>query len=108
MSAFGPIHTERKLRRFGVLDLEWVPGEVLPMPVRTELSIEGITDPIVVNLPPTKTRTSPLQLRLAGYYDQQPVDENDEEPVMQERYEVFKTVADLVEFMMVREHRGIG
>ena len=107
MSAFGPIHTERKLRRFGVLDLEWVPGEVLPMPVRTELSIEGITDPLVVNLPPAKTRTSPLQLRLAGYYDQQPVDESDEEPVMQERYEVFKTVADLVEFMMVREHRGM-
>jgi len=107
MAVFGPINTERKLRRFGVLDLEWVPGEVLPMPVRTELAIEGITDPLVVNLPPAKTRTSPLQLRLAGYYDQQPVDEADGELVMQERYEVFKTVADLVEFMLVREHRGM-
>ena len=26
---------------------------------------------------------------------------------MQERYEVFKTVAELVEFMLVREHRGM-
>ena len=109
MAVFGPIHTERKLRRFGVLDLEWVPGEVLPMPVRTELSIEGITSPLVVNLPPAKIRTSPLQLRLAGYYDQQALDEDEDggEAVVQERYEVFKTVVDLVDFMLVRKHRGM-
>jgi len=105
--AFGPITTERKLRRFGVLDLEWIPGEVLPMPERAELEIEGIADTLIVNLPPSKTRTSPLELRLAGYYDQQPVDEEGGEPVMAERYEVFKTVAELIDFMMVREHRGM-
>jgi len=105
--AFGPITTERKLRRFGVLDLEWVPGEVLPMPERAELQIEGISETLTVNLPPAKSRTGPLELRLAGYYDQQPVDEEDGEPVMQERYEVFKTAAELVDFMLVREHRGM-
>ena len=107
MAVFGPIKTERKLRRFGVLDLEWVPGEVLPPPERTHLVLEGVSEPLVVNLPSRKTRTAPLALRLAGYYDQQPVDEEDSEPVMQERYEVFKTVAELVEFMLVREHRGM-
>lgn len=102
--------TERKLRRFGVLDLEWVPGEVLPMPERTTLAVEGISEPLVVNLPPHKTRTSPLELRLAGYYDHCPEsDDGDEdgEPVMAERYEVFKTVAELLEFMLVRQHRGM-
>ena len=107
MASFSPITTERKLRHFGVLDLEWVPGEVLPMPERTRLVIDGIHDELVVNLPPRKTRTSPLVLRLAGYYDQQPVDEEDGNSVMAERYEVFKTVAELVEFMLVREHRGM-
>ena len=77
------------------------------MPERAVLQIDGIADPLVVNLPPSKTRTAPLELRLAGYYDQQPVDENDDEPVMAERYEVFKNVADLVDFMLVREHRGM-
>ena len=107
MASFSPITTERKLRHFGVLDLEWVPGEVLPAPERTRLVIDGLRDELVVNLPPKKTRTSPLVLRLAGYYDQQPVNEEDSDPVMAERYEVFKTVAELVEFMLVREHRGM-
>lgn len=107
MASFSPITSERKLRHFGVLDLEWVPGEVLPMPERTTLEIEGITEPLVVNLPPAKSRTAPLQLRLAGYYDQQPESADDEEPVMGERYEVFKTVAELVDFMLVSEHRGM-
>lgn len=107
MAEFGPITTERRLRNIGVLDLEWVPGEVLPMPESTMLEIEGIRAPLVINLPPAKTRTAPLQLRLAGYYDQQPECEDEEEPVMVERYEVFKSIAELVEFMFVREHRGM-
>ena len=32
MPVFGPIATDRKVRRFGVFDLEWVPGEALPAP----------------------------------------------------------------------------
>jgi len=107
MAEFGPITTERQLRNIGVLDLEWVPGEVLPMPESTMLEIDGIRAPLVINLPPVKTRTAPLQLRLAGYYDQQPECEDEEEPVMVERYEVFKSIAELVEFMFVREHRGM-
>lgn len=112
MAVFGPINTERTLRRFGALDLEWVPGEVLPMPERTTLDIDGISTPLVINLPAAKTRTRPLELRLAGYYDQQPeCDEKghvvDEEPVMVERYEAFKTVAELIDFILVRENRGM-
>jgi hypothetical protein len=113
MSVFGPINTERSLRRFGALDLEWVPGEVLPMPERTTLEIEGISDPLVVNLPAAKNRTRPLELRLAGYYDQQPVDDGEHEDpgdggrVMEERYESFRTIAELIDFMLVREHRGM-
>ena len=108
MAIFNPINSERKLRRFGVLDLEWVPGEVLPMPERAELEIEGISEPLIVNLPPKKTKTRSLELRLAGYYDWQPRDEEDDgEPVMQERYEVFKSVEELIEFMLVRQHRGM-
>ena len=65
------------------------------MPERTTLEIEGISEPLVVNLPPSKSRTAPLELRLAGYYDQQPENDDDDEPVMVERYEVFRTVAEL-------------
>ena len=114
MAVFGPINTERKLRRFGALDLEWVPGEVLPMPERTTLAIEGISAPLAINLPAAKTRTRPLELRLAGYYDQQPIAEDrrcvtaeGETPVMEERYESFRTIAELIDFMLVREHRGM-
>jgi len=77
------------------------------MPERTTLEIEGITEPLVVNLPPSKSRTEPLKLRLVGYYDQQPQNDDDDEPVMVERYESFRTVAELVDFMLVSEHRGM-
>ena len=78
------------------------------MPERAELEIEGITEPLVVNLPPKKTKTRPLELRLAGYYDHQPLDDEENgESVMRERYEVFKSVEELVEFMLVRQHRGM-
>lgn len=107
MASFSPITSERKLRTFGVLDLEWVPGEVLPGLVSTTLEIEGIKEPLTINLPPAKRRTAPLQLRLAGYYDQVPEDDVDGETVMAERYMVFKTVVELIDFMFVREHRGM-
>jgi hypothetical protein len=107
VASFSPITSERKLRTFGVLDLEWVPGEVLPSLVSTPVEIEGITAPVTINLPPTKKRTSALQLRLAGYYDQVPEDDIDGETVMAERYVHFKTVAELIDFMFVREHRGM-
>ena len=109
MSEFGPITSDRKIRRFGALDLEWVPGEVLPLPESTELLISGISKPLTINLPPRQVRTGPLQLRLAGYYDQMPAsdDELDSDPVMVERYEHFTTISDLIDFLLVREHRGM-
>jgi hypothetical protein len=107
MSEFGPITSDRKIRRFGALDLEWVPGEVLPLPESTELHIAGISKPLVINLPPRKVRTDALVLRLAGYYDQVPTSEDGEDAEMVERYEHFTTIADLIDFLLVREHRGM-
>jgi predicted secreted protein len=107
VSKFGPITTDRKIRHFGVVDLEWVPGEVLALPEATELKIDGIVDPLVINLPPRKVRTEPLQLRLAGYYDQVEEEDADGELLMNERYEHFRTIEELIDFLLVREHRGM-
>jgi hypothetical protein len=107
LPVFNPITTERKLRRFGVLDLEWVPGEALTTLVNTEVQVEGVRRRFRVPLPVGKTMTGPLQLRLAGYYDQQPVgDEGGAEPRMEERYFCFPTIRELVNFLLSREHRG--
>ena len=110
MPVFNPIVTDRKLRQFGVLDLEWVPGEALPALVNTEAVIEGIRAPFRVPLPVAKRMTTALQLRLAGYYDQQPVDldedDPDSEPEMVERYKCFGSIRELINFLLVRETRG--
>ena len=66
MAVFGPILSDRKYRRFGVLDLEWVPGEALPLPVNAEVEIEGIHEIYKLPLPVAKRTTSPLKLRMAG------------------------------------------
>jgi len=105
MPVFNPITSERRLRRFGVLDLEWVPGEVLPPLHNTEVRVEGVRRSFRVPLPVRRTMTGPLRLRLAGYYDQQPEGgENGAE--MRERYCCFRTVRELVNFLLTREHRG--
>ena len=110
MAVFNPITTDRKLRRFGVFDLEWVPGEALPALVNTEVAIEGIRETLRVPLPVTKRMTSALQLRMAGYYDQIAVDldsdASDSEVEVVERYQHFGTIKELVNFLLVRETRG--
>ena len=107
MPVFNPIRSERKLRRFGVLDLEWVPGETLPELVNTEVRIDGIRKKLRIPLPVFKRMTGPLQLRLAGYYDQVPAAaEGDDEPEMQERYRHLSTIRELVDYLLVREMRG--
>jgi hypothetical protein len=106
MPVFGPITSERKLRRFGVIDLEWVPGEELPPLEHAEVKIDGIRRRIQVPLPVSKCMTSALQLRIAGYYDKQPVAGDDEEPDLVERYQCFRTIRELVDFVLVRENRG--
>jgi len=105
---FNPIKSERKVRRFGVLDLEWVPGDALPTLVNTEIKVDGIRQRTRIPLPVAKRMTSPLQLRLAGYYDQQPegADGGDDEVEMVERYQYFRTIREIVDFMLVRENRG--
>lgn len=107
MPVFNPIRSEQKLRRFGVLDLEWVPGEALPVLVNTEVKVEGVRTRVRIPLPVPKRMTGPLELRVAGYYDQQPSGaEEDDEVEMAERYQYFTTVRQLVDFMLVRENRG--
>lgn len=110
MAVFNPLKSERKLRRFGVLDLEWVPGEALPELVNTEVQITGITDMLRIPLPVAKRMTEALRLRLAGYYDQVPVgnDSSDglDELEMEERYNHVGTIRELVDRLLVRENRG--
>ena len=110
MPVFGPILSERKIRNFGVLDLEWVPGEALPLPVNTEVEIEGLHDIYKLPLPVAKRMTSPLKLRMAGYYDQPDVGDvtgDGAEVSRIERYRSFDTIRDLLDFMLVRETRGM-
>jgi len=111
MPVFNPITSDRKRRRFGVFDLEWVPGEALPPLVNTLVKIDGIREPVRVPLPVVKRLTGALQLRLAGYYDQQPVDLDDDsgggsDVELVERYHHFTSVKELLNFLLVREHRG--
>ncbi len=109
MPVFGPITTDRKVRRFGVFDLEWVPGEQLPVPENLDVEISGLRDGCRIPLPPRKVMTTPLQLRMAGYYDQQKVgsDEDGDEPERVELYQHFSTVRELIDFMLCRERRGM-
>jgi len=105
---FNPITTGRKLRRFGVYDLEWVPGEVLPELSTTEVEVVGIRDRLTVPLPPRKVMTGPLRLRIAGYYDRVPVGEEDGgEAEMEERYQCFESIRELLGFLLSRDHRGM-
>ena len=107
MPVFNPITTERRLRRFGVLDLEWVPGEALAELVNTRVRVEGIRRKFRVPLPVGRKMTGPLQLRLAGYYDQQPRgDEAGGEPELEERYFCFPNIHEICTFLLSREHRG--
>ena len=109
MPIFGPIVSDRKYRRFGVLDLEWVPGETLLLPVNTTVQIEGLSEEQRLPLPAVRCMTSPLKIRLAGYYDRQPatLGDNDSEPEMIEKYQCFETVRDLIDTILVRETRGM-
>src|SRR5437763_1077284 len=106
MPVFGPIATNRKTRRFGVIDLEWVPGEHLPLPVNTTVEVEGVRDACRISLPVRKRATGPLQLRLAGYYDQvRAGDDDDEEAVLEKRYQCFGSVRGLLSKVLTRDKR---
>lgn len=109
MPVFGPIISDRKYRRFGVLDLEWVPGEPLPLPINTEVEIEGLRARHKLPLPAARRLTSPLKIRLAGYYDHQVAGADDGvgEPEVIERYQCFESVRALIDFILVRENRSM-
>ena len=80
------------------------PGEVI------EVEIEGIHEICKLPLPVAKRMTSPLKLRMAGYYDQPDVGDivgDGAEATRIERYRSFETIKDLLDFMLVRETRGM-
>lgn len=108
MPVFNPIKSERKARQFGVLDLEWVPGESLPEVVNTEVEVEGIRETLRLPLPAVHRMTGPLRLRIAGYYDKQPVpgDVETSEPEMEERYQCHTSIRGLLDAIITREYRG--
>lgn len=108
MPVFNPISSERKLRRFGVLDLEWVPGEVLPELVNTEVELAGTRQRFRVPLPAARRMTGALRPRICGYYDQQPAEgeEDADDPTMVGEYRCHQTVHDLVAAILTREYRG--
>ena len=110
MAILNPITTEPKWRDFAVIDLEWVPGETLPMPVNTLVELEGLRETFTIPLPVSKRQTEPLKLRLAACYDQVE-DEGYEhaegdEPVKIERYDSFSTTKELLDHLLTRENRG--
>lgn len=108
MAIFGPITTAAKVRSFGVLDLEWVPGESLPLPRNTLVQIEGLRDSFKIALPVTKKQTGPLQLRIASVYDQvfEEPELDGDEPISTERFECFKTIKDMLDYVLTRDNRG--
>jgi len=106
LAIFGPITSERKRRDFGVIDLEWVPGEILPLPRAAMSSAEGIRSGFKIPLPVGKRMTSPLKLRIAGYYEMTEEDRG-EDTVSVEDYQCFNTISDLLSHTLVRERRGM-
>lgn len=90
-----------------MLDLEWVPGESLPEVVNTEVAVEGIRETLRLPLPAVRRMTGPLRLRIAGFYDKQPVDGDvQSEPEMEERYQCFTSVREMLDAIITREYRG--
>jgi hypothetical protein len=110
VAVLNPINTPAKWREFSVIDLEWVPGETLPLPKNTTVEVEGMRGTFTIPLPVSKRQTEPLKLRLAAVYDEVEDEAFEhaegDEPVKVERYESFKTVAELLDTILVRENRG--
>lgn len=106
MALLNPITSEVKPRSFSVIDLEWIPADHLPMPVNTNLSIGGFSK-LKIPLPVDKKISDPLKLRLAAYYDQiESTDYETDEPVKEERYESFSSVAELLDALLTHENFG--
>lgn len=106
MAVLNPITTPPKWREFSVIDLEWVPGETLPLPRNTTVEVEGLRGSFTISLPVSKRQTGPLQLRLAAVYDEVTDSEVSDDPVAVERYESYTTVRDLLDNILTRENRA--
>ncbi len=108
MAILGPITSDRDKRSFGVIDLEWVPGRALDLPRNTRVEFAGMYGTCNIPLPTKDRQTEPLQLRLAGYYDEGLPEPDDElnEHVSAPRYECFESIEDLLGFVLTRENRG--
>jgi hypothetical protein len=105
VAVLNPITSPARWRDFAVLDLEWVPGEALPLPENTLIEIEGMRESFTIPLPVGKRQTAPLQLRLAAVYDEI-TDEDDDGAVSAERYQSFTTTKGLLDCLLTTANRG--
>jgi len=110
VAILNPITSERKLRDFGVLDLEWIPSARLPLPANATVTFAGMRGTCKVPLPVKKRASDPLQVRIASFYDQPEVGESNaedgEEPVREERFLCYSTVRELIDFLLTYENRA--
>lgn len=110
MPILDPITSDRKPRDFGVLDLEWVPAVRLATPMNVGVTFEGMRTGCKIPMPiKKKDRSStPMQVRLASYYDQPITKEATEgdDPEREERFLCFTTVRELIDELLTWENRG--
>lgn len=108
MAILDPITSDRKLRDFGVLDLEWIPSTRLPLPANATVTFAGMRGTCKIPLPVKQRKSEPLQVRIASFYDQPEVGEADEgeDPVREERFECFSTTRELIDFLLTWENRA--
>jgi len=106
VALLNPITSPAKLRDFSVIDLEWVPGERLPLPVNTPVAVEGIRAPCRIPLPVGRKTTDPLKLRLASVYEMVDDAEEGDEPQLVEQFESFTSVRQLIDHILTSKNRA--
>lgn len=106
MALLNPITSPAKPRDFAVIDLEWIPGERLPLPVNTTVEFEGMRDTIRIPMPVGRTSTDPLKVRLASYYDEVSEEGLEDEAQRVEDFHSFTTVRELVDHCLTSSNRN--
>lgn len=108
MAVLAPISSPIRPRNFGVLDLEWVPAERMPLPENATVVFDGMRSTCRIPLPVSQRQSAPLQVRIASFYDQ-PITvegQDGDEPEREERFLCFSTTRELIDFLLTSENRG--
>jgi len=107
MPIFGPIDSKRSVRNFGVIDLEWIPGETLDPPINAPVEITGLKSTVTIPISTGKKSTEPLKLRVAGYYHTETTTMDNKETEEVPRYYSFLSIRSLLDTILTRENRGM-